>query len=100
MINRYWTTFETLAETERDCKERQLCMEDWFLPSVLMNHVSKWLTRVPCVCGITPMCIYFRDSWHAFFNLQRRFLEDTVWSNSWRQRDARLDASHRGEWRW
>jgi len=23
-INRYWTTFETLAEIERDCKERQL----------------------------------------------------------------------------
>jgi len=22
MINRYWTTFETLAEIERDCKER------------------------------------------------------------------------------
>jgi len=25
-INSYWTTFETLAEIERDCKERQLCM--------------------------------------------------------------------------
>jgi len=24
MINRYWTTFETLAEIERDCRERQL----------------------------------------------------------------------------
>jgi len=24
MINRYWTTFKTLAEIERDCKERQL----------------------------------------------------------------------------
>ena len=22
--NRYWTTFETLAQIERDCKERQL----------------------------------------------------------------------------
>jgi len=22
MINRYWSTFETLAEIERDCKER------------------------------------------------------------------------------
>ena len=29
MINLYWTTFETLAEIERDCKERQLCKEDW-----------------------------------------------------------------------
>jgi len=27
-INRYWTTFEILAEIERDCKERQLCMGD------------------------------------------------------------------------
>jgi len=24
IINRYWTTFETLAEIDRDCKERQL----------------------------------------------------------------------------
>ena len=24
MIIRYWTTFETLPEIERDCKERQL----------------------------------------------------------------------------
>jgi len=24
----FWTTFETLAEIERDCKERQLCMGD------------------------------------------------------------------------
>jgi len=24
IINRYWTTFETLAEIERDCKERKL----------------------------------------------------------------------------
>jgi len=29
MINRYWTIFETLAEIEWDCKERQLCMGDW-----------------------------------------------------------------------
>ena len=29
MIKRYWTTFETLAEIERGCKERQLCMGDW-----------------------------------------------------------------------
>jgi len=29
MINRYWTTSETLTEIERDCKERQLCMWDW-----------------------------------------------------------------------
>jgi len=29
MINRYWTTFGTLAEIERDCKERQLCIGDW-----------------------------------------------------------------------
>jgi len=29
IINRYWTTFETLAEIERDCKERQICMRDW-----------------------------------------------------------------------
>jgi len=28
-IKRYWTTFETLAEIERDYKERQLCMGDW-----------------------------------------------------------------------
>jgi len=28
MINRYWITFGTLAEIERDCKERQLCMGD------------------------------------------------------------------------
>jgi len=27
-INSYWTTFETLAEIERGCKERQLCMGD------------------------------------------------------------------------
>jgi len=27
-VNCYWTTFETLAEIERDCKERQLCMGD------------------------------------------------------------------------
>ena len=27
-INRYWTTFETLAEIEIDCKERQICMGD------------------------------------------------------------------------
>jgi len=26
--NRYWTTFETLTEIERDCKERQLCVRD------------------------------------------------------------------------
>jgi len=25
-IIRYWTSFETLAEIERGCKERQLCM--------------------------------------------------------------------------
>jgi len=31
MINRYWTTFETLAEIERGCKERQLCMGDWYV---------------------------------------------------------------------
>jgi len=30
MINHYWTTFETSAEIERDCKERQLCMTDWY----------------------------------------------------------------------
>jgi len=29
MVNRYWTTFETLAEIEGDCKERQLCIWDW-----------------------------------------------------------------------
>jgi len=32
MINRYWTTVKTLAEMERDCKERQLnsaWMEDF-----------------------------------------------------------------------
>jgi len=29
MIDRYWTTFETLAKIERDCKERQLCLGDW-----------------------------------------------------------------------
>jgi len=30
MINRlkYWTTIETLAKIESDCKERQLCMGD------------------------------------------------------------------------
>ena len=28
MINSYWTTFETLTEIERDCKERQLCVGD------------------------------------------------------------------------
>jgi len=28
-INRYWTIFETLAEIERDYKERQLCMGDY-----------------------------------------------------------------------
>jgi len=28
-INRYWTTFETLAEIEKGCKERQLCVKDW-----------------------------------------------------------------------
>jgi len=28
-INRYWTTVETLAEIERGCNERQLCMGDW-----------------------------------------------------------------------
>ena len=26
-INRYWTTFETLAEIERDCKEQQLAYD-------------------------------------------------------------------------
>jgi len=31
MINCYWTTFETLAQIERDCKERQLCMGDCLL---------------------------------------------------------------------
>jgi len=28
IINRYWITFETLVEIERDCKERQLRMGD------------------------------------------------------------------------
>jgi len=27
MINSYWTTFETLADIKRDCKERQLYMD-------------------------------------------------------------------------
>ena len=27
-FNRYWTTFETVAEIERDCTERQICMGD------------------------------------------------------------------------
>ena len=31
-INRYWTTFETLAEIERDCKERQFCMGNRWQP--------------------------------------------------------------------
>jgi len=29
MVNHYWTTFETLAEIERDCKEQQLWIGDW-----------------------------------------------------------------------
>ena len=36
-INRCWTTFETLAEMERDCKERQLCMGDCFYSILLVN---------------------------------------------------------------
>ena len=30
MINHYWTSFETLAEIEGDCKEQQLCTGDWY----------------------------------------------------------------------
>ena len=29
-VERYWTTFETLAKIERGCKDRQLCMGDWY----------------------------------------------------------------------
>ena len=37
MLNRYWTTFETLAEIERDCKERQLCT---LCPCVVIKKAS------------------------------------------------------------
>ena len=37
-INRYWTTFETLAEFERDCKERQL--KAWgIVDARILGHV-------------------------------------------------------------
>jgi len=36
-INRYWTTFETLSEIERDCKELQLCMGDCIFISSFMK---------------------------------------------------------------
>jgi len=53
MINRYWTTFETLAEIERDCKERQLCMGDW----IKVGHVIVWVH-----CSVSSRLL-FRSIW-------------------------------------
>ena len=39
-ISRYWTTFETLAKIERDCKERQLCMGDCLAIPTVFNSLS------------------------------------------------------------
>ena len=43
-INRYWTTFETLAEIERDCKEWQLYMGDCAKSRVV--HILKLCPKV------------------------------------------------------
>jgi len=39
-INRYRTTFETLAKIERGCKERQLCMGDCRFIRVLYAAIT------------------------------------------------------------
>ena len=74
MINRCWTTFGTLAEIERDCKERQLCIGDWiYMRKVAIlimadvfykttskshrNYISKVVTMKLCKQGETLITI-------------------------------------------
>jgi len=50
----FWTTFETLAEIERDCKERQLCMGDCrettrtTLQKRIYIYPKPWWTKQSC----------------------------------------------------
>jgi len=40
-INRYGTTFDTLAEIKRDCKDQQLCMGYWLI-NILSCELLKY----------------------------------------------------------
>jgi len=60
MINCYWTTFKKLAEIERDCKERQLCMGDWLLlyclPKTEIKKLqTKFRTKIE-ICYMFKCC--------------------------------------------